>query len=427
VVLKKKTKFTLVSALVVQVFLCASLEADENEAGLKELVEEAVAQNLELRGSRSEWEAASSRVLPGAFPPNPTLGLGLGMIPAEDFEIGSAGMRSIWVSQRIPFPAKLYSRYRSASHMADVAGEVYRMKERAVIWRVKDLYWELCNIHETRKITEETRALLRGLAALAETKYAVGRGSATNVLKVQVELAKLENDLFALKQQLLTAQARLNGLLNRPADQSLGVPENPSLEPVELDSDQLDSLTLSNRPQLLAARKMALAASSAHATSKMDYLPDLMVSVKHQNVEVGMDMWEVMFSVEVPLWLPFKENKRLQETGAALASAEAHALNAANDALAMLRSAHNRYQTARRTLELYETGVLPQAEMSLVSARAAYENDASDFLSLLDAHRTLLRFRVEHAGAKAEYERAIAELELVVGKDIPRGLKEDGK
>ncbi|TET79217.1 hypothetical protein E3J38_07445, partial [candidate division TA06 bacterium] len=194
----------------------------------------------------------------------------------------------------------------------------------------------------------------------------------------------------------------------------------PLLKPLSATLEELNSLALSNRPQLLAAKEMARAASSAHLTSKMDYLPDFMLTVKQQNVDVGMDTWEVMFSAEIPLWMLFKENKRLQETGAKLASARATVQDTRNNALFAVESAHARYDRARKTLELYKTGILPQAEMSLESAQAAYVNDTRDFLSLLDSERSLLKFRLEYARAQADYEKSIAELEVVVGIDLAR-------
>jgi len=418
---KRRIECGTISALLALVLLgAASATGEESRASLQELVREALAVNPGLEASRNDWRSASAKVLPSALPPNPTLALGFGMIPSDDFGLGSAGMRTVSVSQRIPFPGKLYSRHRSAYHMAGAQEEMYRMKERWIVWKVKDLYWALYAVHETRAVTEEMRDLLRGLALLAETKYAVGKGSAGDILKVQVELARMENDLFALDNRLKTTEARLNALLARPTDQRVGSLESPSLRPIRLKVEELDSLALSRRPELLAAREMAQAASSAHMTSRMDYLPDFMVTVKQQNVDVGMDTWEVMFSTEIPLWMLFKENKKLEETGASLARARAYAEDARSDALSMVESAYNRHDTARRTIDLYETGVIPQAEMSLMSARAAYENDVSDFLSLLDAERSLLKFRLEYAMAQAEYERSIAELEMVVGEDLPR-------
>lgn len=389
---------------------------------VEELIEEAMSRNPGLLASESEWEAASARVAPAALPPNPTLGLGFGMIPQDDFGLSNAGMRTVSVSQRIPFPGKLISRSRSASYMARAAGQAYRIKERQVAWKVKELFWGLFAIHESVRITEEMHDLLKNLAGVAETKYAVGKGAAGDLLKAQVELARIENDLFALDRRRMTAEGMMRALLNRPREEDgIGIPENPSLQPLRLTVEELDSLALANRPQVLAAREMALAASSMHAMSRMGYFPDFMVTVKQQNVDVGVDTWEVMFSVEIPFWALFKENKKLGETGAILAGRKASVDDAVNTTRSLVESAYNRYDTARRTLETYEVAVIPQAEMSLKSARASYENDVRDFLSLLDAERSLLKIRLEYARAQAEFERSIAELEMIVGEDLPRG------
>jgi outer membrane protein TolC len=390
------------------------------KASLEELVAEALSNNPGLTASKEEREAARAKVLPSALPPNPTVGLGFGMIPEDDFDLGKATMRTLSLSQRIPFPGKLVSRNRRASHVAGVVDEMHRMREREVVRKVKDEFWDLYRLHESVRITGELKDLLLNLARIAETKYAVGKGFAGDVLKAQVELAKLENDLFTLNRQVLTTEAGMKALLGKTDDVTVGEPEVPSLRPLALSIDALDSLALHNRPQLLAAREMEKVASSAHLTSKMDYFPDFMLTLKHQNVDMGMDTWEVMFSAEIPVWLPFRENKMLEETGANLASARAYVESATNDALSAVASAYNRYESARRTLELYETGIIPQAEMSLLSAQAAYENDLRDFLSLLDAERSLLKFRLEYAGAQAEYEKSIAELEMVVGRKLPR-------
>lgn len=394
--------------------------ADAKNVSVDQLIEEALENNPDLAAARSQWEAATARVIPATLPPNPTLGLGYGMIPRDDFALGNAGMRTISVSQKIPFPGKLLSKNRTASHMAAVAGQIFRVKEREIVKGVKDTYYDLYAIHESIRITEEVKALLRSLARIAETKYAVGKSAAGDVLKAHVALARIENDLITFEEKMVTQEAKMNALLDRPTGKSPGVPQRPLLNPLKATLEELDSLALSNRPQLLATREMERAASSAHLTSKMDYLPDFMLTVKQQDVDLGMDTWEVMFSAEIPVWMVFKENKRLQETGARLASAQASVQDATNRTLSAVESVYARYNRARKTLELYETGILPQAEVSLESAQAAYVNDTRDFLSLLDSERSLLRFRLEYARAQVEYEKSIAELEMVVGIDLPR-------
>ncbi len=387
---------------------------------VRDLVAEALDKNPLLSASKAELEAARAGVAPATMPPNPVLGIGYGMIPDDEFGLGSAEMRSVSVTQRLPFPAKLYYQNRKAAHTGGLALAIYRMKEREIVKRVKETYYELFSIHEFIRMTEESRRLVAGFEKVAEAKYAVGSEPAGDVLKAQVELAKLENDLVSLKMRLVTAEAQMVSLLNRPEGEAPGILESPMLKPLALTLDQVYSLALENRPQLLAAQEMTGIAYASHGASRMSYLPDFMISLKHEDREMGTDTWEVMFSAELPLWALFKENGKLRETGARLASARSVLENESNETRFAVESAYATYETARRTLELFAAGIIPQAEMSLESARVAYENGTRSFLSLLDSERSLLGLRLEYVRAQSNFEKAIAMLEMVAGSDLPR-------
>ena len=51
---------------------------------------------------------------------------------------------------------------------------------------------------------------------------------------------------------------------------------------------------------------------------------------------------------------------------------------------------------------------------------AAYRAGKADFLSLLDSERALLHFRLMYERAVADYAQRLAELEMQVGRDLPR-------
>jgi cobalt-zinc-cadmium efflux system outer membrane protein len=408
-------------AIVVLLVAFALAGADDRATlVLDDVLDEATANNPALAEARGRWEAARAAVGFAAAPPNPTIGLGYGMIPSDEFGFGNAAVRALSLSQRIPFPGKLYSSHKVASHMSAMAAEMYAAKERDIVADVTGAYYDLYVVHESTRITEEARDYLAAFARIAETKYAVGKGSLGDVLKAQVELAGVENDLLTLQQELTTQEARMNALLNRPFARPVGRPEPPPLEVVALTPEQIDSIALDSRPQLRAARELSRAAAAAHSVSKMDYFPDLMLTLKREDREASNDTWEVMFSAELPVWLLFKENRKLEETEAKLASARAAARDAENTTLLAVRTAFIRYDTARRTIELYQTSILPQAELSRESARIAYENDTRDFLSLLDSERSLLRFTLEYAKAQSDYEKSLAELERAAGRELPR-------
>jgi len=82
------------------------------------------------------------------------------------------------------------------------------------------------------------------------------------------------------------------------------------------------------------------------------------------------------------------------------------------------RSAYAKFQAAKNLAKIYETGVLPQAQAALETARLGYEADKIEFLDLLDAQRTLREFQMDYFEALANTEIALADLERSVGTGL---------
>jgi outer membrane protein, heavy metal efflux system len=69
----------------------------------------------------------------------------------------------------------------------------------------------------------------------------------------------------------------------------------------------------------------------------------------------------------------------------------------------------------RRVLTLYDSSLIPQAEQSFHSVRAAYQVGKVEFQTLLQAELLLLRLETELHRLEADHQQAIASLELLVG------------
>jgi outer membrane protein TolC len=67
---------------------------------------------------------------------------------------------------------------------------------------------------------------------------------------------------------------------------------------------------------------------------------------------------------------------------------------------------------------LVETQLLPQSELSLRSALAAYENGKVDFATVLDAQRQIRKARIERLKAQTDAQMRLAEIERIVGEDL---------
>ena len=76
------------------------------------------------------------------------------------------------------------------------------------------------------------------------------------------------------------------------------------------------------------------------------------------------------------------------------------------------------FESARRTEVLVETQLLPQSDLSLRSALAAYENGKVDFATLLDAQRQIRKAQMDRLKAQVEAQMRLAEIERIVGEDL---------
>ena len=127
--------------------------------------------------------------------------------------------------------------------------------------------------------------------------------------------------------------------------------------------------------------------------------------------------WGLMLEVNIPLQ---QEVRRSQESEAAamLEAARSRAEAAANQAAAELEEQLSALDAARRNEVLIATRQLPQSELVLQAAVAAYENGKVDFATLLEAQRQTRKARLDLLKVQAEQQMRIAEIERTLGEPL---------
>ena len=86
----------------------------------------------------------------------------------------------------------------------------------------------------------------------------------------------------------------------------------------------------------------------------------------------------------------------------------------------VVKKHHFGMETANRSIRLYRQTLLSQARQALSAANTAYQAAQIDFLSFLDAQRTLLNLRIEEQRALRDYHQHLAQLEQAVGMILPK-------
>ncbi|MEK7763671.1 MAG: TolC family protein [Nitrospirota bacterium] len=388
---------------------------------LPELIQEVMARNPELVAARKQWEAATSRIAQVRSLDDPILSLQLWNVP-QPFNVARTENHIFGLSQNLPFPGKLGLKGEVASRSADMTEQAVHAKERDLVARLKQAYYDLFLAQKTIQIHHEQVELLRQFFEIANAKFRAGKGSQADVLKAQVELSLLQQQLPVLDQRRKTAAAMLNTLLDRAPSSPLGLAQEPSQLPIEKPLDDLHSLALNDRPELKAAELDVQRSEQSRALAQRQYYPDFNVAVQRfQNYQAndGFGAYVAM-SIPFAFWTKPKYDAGVQEAAAAVlvAQAQQHTMEnltrfQVNDLLAKL-------QATDQVATLYRTTILPQAEQSLESARLGYRVGKGSFLDLIDAQRAWRGFQHEYFKAIVDRQNRLAELEQVVGITLER-------
>lgn len=402
----------------------ASVTFAEDQLALKTLdlsglVTEALAKNPEIQAARQQVEVAAQRVPQARSLDDPTLSVQLWNFP-QTFNVTQTQNAIFGVSQTFPFPGKLALKGEVASRSADVTEQALRAKERDLITRLKQTYYDLFFAHKAIQIHHEQIELLKQLFEIATAKFRTGKGSQVDVVKAQVELSTLYQQLPVLEQRRDTAQGKLNALLDRDPRLPLGPPQEPREGRFDKDLEDLYPMAVNARPELKAAELSIQRNEQSRALAQRQYYPDVSVAFQHfQNFNAN-DGFGAVVSVNMPFafWTKPKYDARVREAGAAVAAARADLHTAENLTRFQIRDLLAKVRASWEVAVLYRTTVLPQAEQGVEAARAGYRTGRTSFLDLIDADRALREFQLAYWQALVDRESRVAELEQVVGTEL---------
>lgn len=392
---------------------------DAQAPDLGSLIKQALNSNQEILSAKDAFESASSRIPQARSLNDPMIEFEYDRITADRMLSGDP-MKTFSLSQDIPFPTKLYLRAKIASKLARMSYENYKAKEREVISRVKSAYSELFLIYKQIEVNRENKEVLDQLAKTATERYATGLGSQADALKAQVELARSDNELILLEQKRISAQAKLNVLLNKDPKEDLGTPSAEPPIKFNFALDDFYRLARDNNPELKAYRYAIERGQAAYELSLNEYMPDFSLRFR-QMVDKGSAesrSWAGMVGVTIPLWFFEKQSFGVKEMKSDLSMVKAEYMSKEISVLFEVNDAYARAIANKKMVELYETAFIPQAQEAVSVARRGYESEKGDFLTFLDSQRMLINFKLDHYKAILDLRIALADLEKAAGVEV---------
>ena len=378
-----------------------------------------------LRAATAIADAATARQPAAGTWPDPVLQLGAMNFSLPDFrtDMPNAMVPALQLMQMVPFPGKL----GLSGRIAEKTSQMARADADEAWWELRGetamLFYEMYEADHQIEVMRETLRLLQDFELVARAMYGAGEGRQSDVLRANVEVSRMDAEIRRMEAMREAAAARLNGLLNRPAETLVPGPLLGQL-PLEYPSaDTLRGWAGQNRP-MLAQRRLAVEKAGAQQTlARREIWPDFTVGVQYGQ-RPGTMGTERMASAMVGFSLPVfasKRQYRMRDEAAAMeqmARAELSEMQAGVDA--RIRELLANLERDRTLIRLYRTEVLPQAGANVQSAFSSYRVGSVDFMTLVDARMTVNQYEQELYSLLADYGRTVADLEMTVGRELPR-------
>jgi outer membrane protein TolC len=362
-------------------------------------------------GRRDEIEAARARSRAGEERPTIVSALDDPMVsPALDhlpFMMGGADV-SVTIEQQLPLSG--VRRHRREATLADLD------RLRAEVSRTRlDVQLEAALAFVMLQERQRTEALLATQVALARdvvtaagARYSSGTGPQADVLRAEVELARLDGARRAIAADRRAAEIMLNASLARETDDPIPALPAITFRPTMPVRSAITS-AVDARPELAAGR-----ADIARANADVQVMRDMFRPMATIRTGPAYTMaegrgWMAMVGLSLPIW-----RGKLR---AGVAEAEQMRNMATADLRAMRRmfegdaiAATHRVDAARERQRAVTTEVLPRARMTIEPTVAAYAAGLLPLSSVIESVQTL--WVIEAEVIVADMELAIAWLRL---------------
>lgn len=396
-----------------------TLRAEEGPFGPRELLSELFQRNPEILAARSRFDAATKRPSPAGTLPEPTAtysNFGVGH-PFSRLNGSEFAYHGFSVSQEFPFPGKLALASEEAKREADSERQKYEAVILDMTSRLKVAWYEWLAGNKAIELTRKHSDLLARFEEIARNRYTVGKGLQQDVLKAQLEVSNLEQQLAMLDEKRQRVEAEIASLLAEPSV-ALRAPAEIQPTPFSMSLDDLLKST-ADSPTVRGEQKMIDARAVGINRSLKDFRPDFAASFQWMRTGTNFpDYYQATVQVKIPIYYARKQRYALEESFSRLNEAKQNYRAAQQQAIYGVKDQYLTIQSTERILNLYKSTLMPQAQLTVDSSASAYEVGSIDFLTLVSNLTNLISLERQYYDELARHEEAIARLEPVVGREL---------
>lgn len=447
--------FKGLACLILLVTTSSQISAEQKTPlTLQQAVAQAIQKDPWLEGSQYRENATISSSIAADTLPDPVVSLGLANVPTDGFAFDQEPMTQIkaGISQMFPRGESLSIRRKQLEELA-TQHPFMRLDRIAKTQVAVSMKWlDVYLAQQSISLIEKDRSLFEQLSEIAEANYssAVGKVRQQDIIRAQLELARLEDRLTKLSSQKERASAELlewltggdSGAFNNSVNvASLELPKTlPEIEGIEnayykilkANNQQMLANILISHPLIRAVESRIKSSQTGIKLAKQQYKQQWGVNASYAyRADDQMDRSRADFlSIGVSFDLPlFTENKQDKEVSAAVNESEAIKTEKRLVLRGMLAQMQSIFAARERLLErqtLYRTNILQQSSEQAEASLTAYTNDDGDFAEVVRARIADLNARIDALEIEVELLKTNIQLNYFFSEQSLKAVSEFG-
>lgn len=408
--------YQFIKRIGVFLLFVTSTELFANELTLAEAEQIALDSDFITREFNARSKSLNERAIADGQLPDPKIKFGVMNIPVESFDRGQENMTQLQVGIQQSFPRGRTLHYKSLQTLdiADVDEAKALDQGKKVVRSLRNSYLDLFLNIKTEAILQQNRDLFTQLLDITQRQYAVGIDNQHDVLRAQLELALIDDRITEITGAKEIALAELakwigNEQVQRPLDESF--PELISISNV----DQIIS-DLPFHPRIQVEDALVNASNKNINIAEEQYKPGWMLDFTYgertgNNLDGSSrdDFASAMIMVDLPIFTDKRQDKRLAASRLQHMASQYARSDRLLELKRQLEKEYANWIRLGQRLELYETRAVVDAAQNSESTLKAYQNDLTDFTTLMRARLTelntqldMLKIRVNRAKSQAD-------------------------
>ena len=178
-------------------------------------------------------------------------------------------------------------RARLAEDDAGIAAIDLETLRQEVSAEVRKLCSDLMRNVDEMRLLERQRSLLKEASAVALAQYSIGKVPQYDVLRAQMALTRLSEQLIELEEERDNARAQLNALMGRSPDEAIEIVGSYTISTTLPAIEELERTAIEHRPELAAMRAQVAKSRDEGKLTRLAMKPDFTVGLGYMQMPTG--------------------------------------------------------------------------------------------------------------------------------------------